>query len=163
MLVVSDTSPIVALTHLGLVSILGELYREVLIPPAVARELQSPTRVRQAIDVSKLCIAGIRAPRDAARVRELADRLDPGEAEAIALAIELNADAILVDEARGRRIAAEMGIAVTGTLGVLVDAKQAGLVESVGSLMDRLEQELHFFISDGLRAVVLRRANEEQT
>ena len=69
--------------------------------------------------------------RDAALVRHLKLLLDVGEAEAIALAIEIQADLLLLDERRGRVVAKELGLAVTGLLGVLLVAKQQGHLVAV--------------------------------
>jgi predicted nucleic acid-binding protein len=86
--------------------------------------------------------------------------LDPGEAEAIALAKQLNA-LLLIDEADGRRIAAQLGIHMTGTLGLLIEAKARGLISSVAVELERLTRLTTFRISDELRTLVLRQAGEK--
>jgi predicted nucleic acid-binding protein len=72
---------------------------------------------------------------DQERVQELRGYLDPGEAEAIVLAIELRADLLLVDERRGRRVASAAGLAITGLLGVIATAKRAGLIDLAKPLL----------------------------
>jgi len=94
--VVSDTSPLRALHHLGHLDWLRELFGQVFLPSAVAAELRRPPVTYASIDVSMWPHLHVRAPRNAARVAELQVVLDPGEAEAIALAEELRADAILI-------------------------------------------------------------------
>jgi uncharacterized protein len=86
--------------------------------------------------------------------------LDPGESEALALALELKSSAILIDEAAGREMARRLGLLPIGVLGTLVRAKQRGLISSVGALADRLKSELGFFISTPLRDEILRIAGE---
>lgn len=86
--------------------------------------------------------------------------LDPGEAHAIALAIELKADDLLVDERLGRREALELGLSVIGVLGILITAKQRGLILTVQSVMDALIEEAGFRVSDRLYRRVLDLSNE---
>ena len=100
--VVSDTSPLIALAHLQQLDFLERFFEEVLVPPAVVAELQSPawkSLMRDALDAP--CIQ-VRTPADRARVKELSTTLDLGEAEALALALEVHAEAVLIDEAEGR-------------------------------------------------------------
>ena len=98
----------------------------------------------------------VRAPLDAVRVADLRKQLDVGEAEAVALAMELKADYLLVDELDGRAVARAMGIEVTGVIGVLGRAKRAGLVTKVRPLLDELESGLKFFIGEKLKEQVLK-------
>jgi predicted nucleic acid-binding protein len=86
--------------------------------------------------------------------------LDPGEAEAIALAIELKADLLLLDERKGRNIAARLGVRSIGILGILIDAKQNGYVPAVKPIMDRLIQDAGFWIRREVYERVLSSANE---
>ena len=86
--------------------------------------------------------------------------LDPGESEALALAVELGISVILIDEAADRAAAMRLGLLPVGVLGTLVRAKQRGLVDRVEPLIDRLEREIGFFVSQELRAEILRRAGE---
>jgi predicted nucleic acid-binding protein len=158
--VVSDTSPIRALGHLGLIDLLRELFSEARIPPAVAGELRDPPTVSPPIDVSVVPFIRVQSPSDRVQVDRFLLSLDPGESEALALALELRADLVLIDEVAGRATARQLGLAPMGVLGVLVRAKQRGFIDEVKPLMDRLQDELNFFISPRLRGEVLNLAGE---
>ncbi len=160
MLVVSDTSPIRALAHLGLLNLLPTVYGSVLVPPAVQAELQNPPPPAPAVDVLLFPFFQVQAPVNLALVQRLQTMLHQGEAEAIALAIEVQASAVLIDEALGRAIAQQYGLPVTGVLGVLVISKLQGLIAEVRPLMERLQNELRFFVSAKVRADILQRAGE---
>ncbi len=100
------------------------------------------------------------AAKDKGNVEALRDQLDPGEAEAIAVAIELNAGLLLVDEKRGRRIAMDRGLAVTGLLGVLAEAKARGFITEGRPVLDDMIRVAGFWIGDDLRSRYLRGLNE---
>lgn len=82
--------------------------------------------------------------------------LDKGEAEAIALALELGADQVLIDERRGRRIAARLNLRYTGILGILVEAKNRGLISEVKPLLDALIDRAGFGLLHLYTAVFYR-------
>jgi len=86
--------------------------------------------------------------------------LDTGETEAIALALELRADAVLMDERLGRRVAASLGLRPTGLLGCLVMAKTAGILNSVSPVIGELEVQAGCWFDAALIATVLRAAGE---
>ena len=87
-------------------------------------------------------------------------RLDPGETEALALALSLQADFILVDDLAARRAAAQLNQRSTGIGGILLLAKGQGLIPAVGPILDRLHLEAHFYMSKPFREEVLRLAGE---
>ena len=129
MIVIADTSPIHYLVLLDYSNILGTLYGRVVIPGAVARELQAqktPVTVRD----------WVASPPDWLEVRQVTPPTDPalagldaGEREAIALAEAIRADAVIIDERAGRREAERRNLHVIGTLRVLDDGAEAGLVD----------------------------------
>lgn len=159
-IVVSDTSPIRALAHLGHTDLLHALFGEVLVPPAVATELEKPRSRFQPISLHGLVFVRIQAPQNRKAVAELQATLGPGEAEALVLAVEVRADAILIDESAGRAAALRRGLAPLGVLGILLRAKERGLVDLLRPLLDRLQNELGFFVSPELRSAVLKQAGE---
>jgi predicted nucleic acid-binding protein len=93
-------------------------------------------------------------------VRALQGELDYGEAEALALAIEIQADLILIDERRARAIAARMGLSVVGVLGVLVEAKHKALVPLLKPILDALITQAGFWVSQHLYERVLHVVGE---
>lgn len=160
--VVSDTSPLRCLAHLDLLYLVPEIFEDVLIPPAVAFELENPEGRFQPVHVASLPGVRVVGPSDAGRVQRFRtiERLDPGESEALALALEVRANEVLIDEDAGRRVARTLGITPIGVLGALVRGKQRGLVGEVVPLMDRLKSGLNFYISPELRAEIVRLAGE---
>jgi uncharacterized protein len=93
-------------------------------------------------------------------VSEFRQDVDFGEAEAIALALELSADRLLIDDAAGRAIALREGLQITGVLGILLIAKKQGLIDRVQSLLDELRNQAGFWVSDDLYRRVLNQAKE---
>ena len=89
-------------------------------------------------------------------------RLGDGEREAIALAVEVGADAVLIDERAGRRVAEEAGLKVIGTLGLLLEAKWADHISTIRAELDRL-LETSFFLNPQLYDQLLRIAGEHVT
>jgi predicted nucleic acid-binding protein len=140
--------------------LLAALYKQVLIPPAVLAELSASRDDFPAIDIAAVPWLILGAPKNQDRVLELRDYLDAGEAEAIVPAVERQAELLLVDERRGRRIAAALGLRITGLLGVLAEAKRAGLIELVRPALDELIQNARFWIGPDLYRDVLAELGE---
>jgi len=130
------------------------------VPPAVAQELEQPGPRFVPVLMMNYRYLRVQAPSDAQRVAELGLSLDPGESEAIALAEELGADELLIDEMAGRLQAIHSGLKTVGVLGVLISGKKAGMIPLVRPLLDRLRAELGFHIKQKLYDDVLRLADE---
>lgn len=158
--VVVNTTPIIALALIGQLDLLRHLYGGVIIPPAVKAEVLAGGP--GSIGVAELQGANwIRTvPMQDPRRADLLSDLDRGEAEVIALAQELNAERVIIDERLARRHAKRLGLTLTGTLGVLLRAKERGLVPAVGPLIDRLRRG-GIRLDNALVAEVLRLAGEE--
>ncbi|AIE76293.1 DUF3368 domain-containing protein [Synechocystis sp. PCC 7338] len=93
----------------------------------------------------------------------LAQMLDPGESEAIALAIEIDAERLLIDERLGRDIATNYGLKLRGLLGLLINAKQQGMIPMLRPILDRLIKQAGFRVSPTLYARILQEAGEENS
>jgi predicted nucleic acid-binding protein len=149
--VVSNSSPLIALSQIGRLDLLGALFQQVVIPPYVAKEIE-PT-------IPGLPgFLGVNQVRAARVPRIVRGSLGKGEQEAMDLALEIRASQILHDRP-ARRLAASLGLSVIGTLGVLLAAKRNGLVIELRKELDRLVQ-VHFFMDESLYQLVLTEAGE---
>ncbi|MEZ6233540.1 MAG: DUF3368 domain-containing protein [Phycisphaerales bacterium] len=160
MIVVSDTSPLRALPALELVGLLESIYRTVLIPPAVAGELGRDAPNLGPFRLADHAFIEIEKPKEDQLLSRLRAELDEGEAQALALAKQIGAELVLVDELAGRRAARRLGLEASGVLAVLVLAKYRGLVPQVAPLLDRLDSRIRFRVSAAVRRRVLEDAGE---
>ena len=163
MVVVSNTSPLVNLAAIGQGELLGVLYGQVIIPPAVEMEFAT-LRQREARFASAVLPACVRvrslSPGAVLHRTTLALLLDNGEAEALALAVDLRADLILVDERAGNRIARRLNLRPQGLIAVLLEAKAFGHLSAIAPLLDRLEHEARFWLGRQIRTQILQAAGE---
>ena len=155
MIVVSDTSPILNLSAIGRLDLLKSLYNEVVIPPAVAIELQ-----RNGVDHRRQQWLLLSKPTNNELVRHLELRLDQGEAEAIVVALELGADRVLIDERRARRVASEFNLRPLGLLGILAEAKRHRLIRECKPALDEMIQIAGFWIGERLYKYFLAAVGE---
>lgn len=158
--VVSDSSPIRALHHLGLLSLCRDLYRSIIVPEAVRQELRRPTTTCPALEITEYTGFEVRVPGSDPVALGVPSDLDAGETQAITLAIELHADLLRMDERKATEAARHLGLATVGVFGVLLEAKRQGLVERVLPCVDRLVGELRFFTSPALRRRLAELAGE---
>ncbi len=161
MVVVSDTTTLSNLLIIGHIDLLRTLYGPITIPVAVSDELLNLTTHKSPVDQflsqSWVTTQQIQHKEYALLLRQ---QLDAGEAEVIALAIELGIDLLIVDELKGRTVAKSLGLTVIGTLGILVDAKREAQISQVKPLLSRLTTEAGFWVSESLRSRVLDSVNE---
>lgn len=157
-LVVVDTTPIISLSLLQYLHLLEILYTEVLIPLAVQAEVIAGGSRTGAAELRRATYIRSVPLQDPQRATLLSD-LDRGEAEVIALGIERQADLLIIDEQLGRRHAQRLGLPITGTLGVLLKAKQLGYVPEVKPLILQLRQN-GIRLSDALTKRMLELADE---
>ena len=155
MAVVSNSSPLVALAEIEHLPLLAELFESILIPPAVAAEI-APTI---STHPTWLRVESLKAP---IRQDVIRPALGRGEREALSLAAELAAEWLIVDDLAARRIARELHLRVTGTLGVLLAAKRRGVIPFLRPPLDRL-LEKSFFLSPQLYAELIALAGEDRS
>ena len=156
--VISNNSPLVGLFGLNLLSLLRDLYTEVWIPRKVEKEFlkKDPIVRREALENAPwIKTVDLTDPETAAVYAEL----DDGEAETLALANEHDARLVLLDEKVGRQTAEEAGLRVKGTVGILIEAKEEGLIDVIKPLLIRL-QDNGMHLSESLINNALQDADE---
>ena len=156
--VVSDTSPLIALSKIEKLSLLRDLYTEVLIPRAVENEFlqKFPTDRREALDNAPwIRVVDLQDPQNAARYA----RLDDGEAEALALADEKGARIILIDEKKARKAAIARGFIAKRIPYILLDAKGNRLIDAIKPHLIELKNKGEG-LSDSLIHEILKAAGE---
>lgn len=158
---VTATSVVLNLCVIGQQEALPVLYGRILAPPVVAAEFQrlasADSHFRGLTFPSFIELA---APASLIPSLAASGRLQAWEVAALSLAVEMRADAVLMDELAGRHAALSLGLRPVGLLGILLDAKQRGLIPAMAPLLERLENEAQFWISAALRASVLNDAGE---
>ncbi|MBK8562886.1 MAG: DUF3368 domain-containing protein [Saprospiraceae bacterium] len=145
----------------GHLDILEKLFKSVIIPQKVLDELLELQNF--GVDVGNFLNSPfliVKKPNNQPLVQQFLVEIDEGEAQAIVLALELNADLILVDEMKGRAIAEQQGLTVTGLLGVLLSAKKLGYLTLIQPILERLKTDAGFYISDKLFLQIIKLANE---
>jgi len=161
MIIVSDTTPLIGLASIGRLELLHRLFGEVYIPQAVFDETvtfgREKSKARQ--KVSNANWIHVIKVKDRLAVNVLLDEMDLGEVETIILASELNADWVLMDEKKGRRKLTQLNIPKIGTIGILLKAKQLGLVSTIKPEIENL-QKTGFSISSFVVKEVLKMAGE---
>lgn len=160
MIVVSNASPLIALSKIGRLSLLAELFGSITLPQAVYQEVATQAATRPgAIEIRQATWIKTQKPSDQTKINYLLADLDRGEAEALVLAEELSANWILLDEAKARLVAEYLGLNYIGTIGVLLLAKQLGLISALRPILDELRVN-RFRISQRIYQSVLAEAGE---
>lgn len=161
-MIVSNTTPISNFLHVGKLSVLGELFGVVYIPEAVANEVNVAfsgcKEWQESLEGKQIIIQPI---SNTTLARQMVPFLHQGEAEAICLSLEKSAKLCLIDDKDARTIAQLNNLPVTGTLGVLLKAKEIGLISSVKQPMDSLRDEHHFWIGEDIYQKVLDISREK--
>ena len=161
MIVVSNTSPLTNLAAIGQFDVLRQLYGELQIAVGVWDELGARGRrwpgrdeVAHADWIKQVVV------HDRNLIAVLLRDLDRGESETLALAVEIGAELVLLDERDGRRVAQRLGLRTIGVLGVLLEAKKHGRLSNLRPHLESLRHEAGFYISDAVYQSVLNLAEE---
>lgn len=158
--IVVNSTPLLVLGNIGQLDILHKMYGKIVIPEAVYREVtEKDDAASQAILAAKdwIEVQEIKNPNEYALYRA---RLHAGEVETMILAQqEPIADIVVLDDNAARKTAEFLGLKVTGTIGILVKAKQNGIIQQVKPLLNEIMQN-GFFISDKLLRLILEAAGE---
>lgn len=161
MIIVSDTSPVSNLILIERLDILRELFSEIIIPPTVDAEIRALNQFGK--DLSEYENAEwikTFVPTNLQKFQKLKVNLDIGEAQAIALAIELNCDLLLMDERIGTTIARQEGLQTIGLVGVLIKAKDEKIIETVGDILTDLKNIAGFWLNENLERKILEEVGE---
>jgi predicted nucleic acid-binding protein len=145
---VTNSTCLIGLERIDRLDILPQVFDTVFAPPAVAKEVQTP-----------LDWLRVQAVANSSVVTALRTQMDEGEAEAIALALELEDVLLILDDKKARRVAQQMGMKVIGTVGMLLRAKRQGVIAEVKPLLLKLT-EADFRISQGIVQEALRLSGE---
>jgi predicted nucleic acid-binding protein len=152
MIVVSDTTAITTLLKAGESDLLQKLFGAVIIPPSVRDELLAfHSTLPDFIEVRSLS--------DSSRLAGM-ERLGRGETEAIQLALQINADWLLLDDRQARVTALKLGLRCVALTALLIKAKQLGYIASVREWLERLEQRGGLYLSDAVKFEAWRQAGE---
>lgn len=160
-LIIADSGPLIMLARSGLLDVLGQVAGNIVVPAPIFDECTHDNRrpgaaaIAAALASKQLAVHAAVAPGPLGNIPSL----DAGEISALALALELK-QPVLMDERLGRQVAALHHIAVVGSAGILLAAKQKGLVPAIAPLL-RQWQEWGYFLSPTLLTVVLERAGEQ--
>ncbi len=161
MIVISDTTCLSALVRIGELDLLKRLFHEVIIPLKVHEELLALSSFGVDVSIfSTLDWIKIQQPVASPLLNELLAVLDPGESYANALAIELKADWLIVDDLDARHIAAQLNINITGVGGVFIQAKDTGIITEVKPYLDLIMEKAGFRLSSTLYSRILQLADE---
>jgi len=147
--IISDTSCLIILHKIGELGLLRQLYDRVIITHEISEEYGE--QLPEWIEVGNL--------KDKRKQQLLEMQIGKGEASAIALALEIMPELIILDDYKARKVAEHLGIRFTGTLGVIIKAKNTGIIDSVKPFLLKI-RETNFRISNELEQIALEEANE---
>ena len=147
--IIADASCIILLDKIGELNLLNKLFGTIVTTNDVAKEFGLP--LPKWFDIIE--------PHDKNYQSIIENSIDRGEASAIALALELPDSLLIIDDLKGRKFATQLGIKITGTIGIIVEAKNAGILKAVSPLLTKIKKT-NFRISEDLEKQVLRKAGE---
>lgn len=149
-IVISDTSCLIILSNINELEILKHLYGEIITTVEISNEFGEP--------LPDWII--IKSPDDLLIKRSLEQQIDKGEASAIALALETPGCTIILDDLKARKIAEKYGLKITGTLGIILQANEKGIVKSVKLILEKMKKS-GFRINDEIENEILKKSLEK--
>ncbi len=161
MKVISNASPLIALTNIGQLELLNKLFQKVIIPEAVYKEVVEEGKDKPGATEVKKTInqwIEVREVKNLDEVKALRAILDYGEAEVVVLAQEIKADLLILDNKEPRIFAKHLGFKLIGTIGVLILAYEKGYLKNPIEKILKL-REKGFYISDRLLKEIIERLN----
>ncbi len=159
-MIISNATPLIAFSRICQLPLLKKVVGNLVIPEAVAQEITAyPVGQHGSIDLAQETWIQQRALQSTQQTSLLLLTLDQGEAEVIALALEVQASLVIMDELTGRKVAESLDIKVTGSIGVLMRAKQLGYISAIRPYTQQMKQAGIYF-SDRFIQAVLQQVNE---
>ena len=158
--VIVNTTPLIALCHVGQMDLLKKMYDEISIPEAVYKELADKKE--------SICKKQVDASLDWIHVEKIENQmaksmfktqLHDGEVEVMILAKEKSADIVIIDDANAKKHAKYLKLPVTGTLGVLIKAKRQGYINELKPIIQEMIDK-NIYISEKLMKLCLEQVNE---
>lgn len=147
--IISDTSCLIILTNIGELELLQKLYEKITTTIDIATEYGEP--FPEWIEIENVT--------DKSKQQLLELQIDKGESSAIALALEIPGSTVILDDYKARKIANQLGLTYTGTIGIIVKAKLQGLIPSVKPIIAKIKQT-NFRLSVEIELQALKQANE---
>src|ERR1035437_595409 len=147
--IISDTSCFIILANIGELDLLHKVYGQIVTTPDIATEYGEP--LPEWVEIVTV--------KDQYRQQLLEMQIDKGESSAIALALETQNCTLILDDYKARKIAEQLGITFTGTIGVIIKAKLKGIIPSIKPLLEKIKQT-NFRLSEDIELQALKEANE---
>ncbi|MCB0839110.1 MAG: DUF3368 domain-containing protein [Bacteroidetes bacterium] len=161
MIIISDTSVISNLILIDRLKILNDLFGEIIIPTTVRKEILKLEEYGISLkEFNNSPWIKIQDPTNKKLENELLESLDAGESAAIALAYELKADYLAIDEKAGRRTAKSLGIKIIGLIGILIQGKEANLIDKVKPILDQLISDASFYLGEEFYQQIIENLRE---
>lgn len=148
-IIISDTSCFIILTNIGELSLLQKLYSKITTTVEIATEFGEP--LPEWVEILSV------KSKDTQRLLEM--QIDKGESSAIALALEISDSLLILDDIKARKVATQLGLSITGTLGIIIKAKHEGIIPSVIPILNKIKQT-DFRLSNEVELQVLKAAME---
>ncbi len=163
--VICDSSTIIHLSRINRITLLRDFHGKIILSPAVWKEVVDEGQGRpgssELKEASESGWIEVIAPENKPLIQMLERELHKGESETIALAVEMHADLVFLDESDARVAARILGLKISGVIGILIKAKLTGKIPSLRDDLDRLRGDAGFWIGDDLYHRVLKAAGEE--
>ena len=154
-MIISNATPLIAFARIGKLALLKKVVGSLVIPTGVADEIVAYEQEKQgSIALEKETWIQTKHVQSEQQIKLLMPTLDRGEAEVIALSLESQAQLVLMDELTGRKVAESLNIKVTGSIGVLIRAKQLGEITAVEPYVQQMKQAGIYFSNRFIQAVL---------
>jgi len=154
-MIISNATPLIAFARIGQLALFQKVVGNVVIPEAVAHEISKYMPNRQGvINLAQEKWISIQVVQSKQQMRLLLPTLDRGEAEVIALALERQARLVLIDELTGRKVAESLNLNVSGSVGILIRAKQMGELTAIKPFLDQMKKQGIYFSQRFIDAVL---------